>query len=538
VQTYRPAHLRNGSPAAASLRRIGRLAASPWIAVLMMALLVLGIGALILIGLEVDLLMHLRARTAVQNVLELEEILLLSTIIVGGLLVFSIRRIILQRKEIKRREAAESYALTLAFHDPLTGLPNRRALMDEIECALKEPPRGSNVHAVLLMDLNAFKAVNDIHGHPAGDELLIEVAGLLGSAAADDGLVARMGGDEFAAVARNLSGPEDAARLGSRLLAALNDPVRTKHGEHRLGLGIGIALAPRDGTDRAELVRKADVALYRAKAEGSSSLAFFEQSMESHLRERSFLEQELRAALSAEHITPRYQPTLDLETGRVLGFDVTPHWAHHALGPMTPDRYIPLAEDSGLIRRLTDQLLRRTCLDAAAWPDELTISFRLADAVMRDPGLPARIIGVLAETRMQPDRVEIAVSEGAVMRNLDESRRLLTPLREAGIRLALADFGTSYASIWHLRDLQFDKLKIDRSFIEDLDRNQSSAVVVRTILGLGQGLGVAISADGIARPNQRDMLLSQGLEEGQGQLFGEALSAEDAIRLANEMSVS
>jgi diguanylate cyclase (GGDEF)-like protein len=510
---------------------MGRLLGSRLVTRVMIFLFVAGILAFVLVGLEVDLLENLRTHTAAQNVLELEEVLLLTALVVAGLLLFAIRRMMIQKAEIRRREAAESYALNLAFHDPLTGLPNRRHFMDAVDHGLAEPPRGERMQAVMLMDLNAFKAINDIYGHPAGDELLIELGGLLTTAAGDDGMVARLGGDEFALFAPDIEGADAAARIGRRMVSVLEQPIRTAHGEHRLGLGIGIALAPRDGTDRAELVRKADVALYRAKDEGSSSVSFFEQAMETPLRERAFVEHELRTALAQGAIVPRYKPSLDLETKRVLGFDVTVAWTHPTLGHVQPQRFIPIAEDSGLIRELTDQVLRTACLDAATWPDELTLSFRLADAVMRDPGLTLRILTILSETRLSPSRLEIAVGEGAVMRNLDESRRLLSPLREAGVRLALADFGTSYASIWHLRDLQFDKLKIDRSFIEDIGSNQNSAVVVRSILGLGHGLGVTISADGIENAGQRDLLLSQGLEEGQGQLFGAPLSAEEAHRM-------
>ncbi|MGQ4275307.1 putative bifunctional diguanylate cyclase/phosphodiesterase [Terrihabitans sp. B22-R8] len=521
--------------------RLGRLAArlfsSRWMGRLMILLFLLAVLAFVLVAKEIELLEHFRTYTAAQDLLDLEEVLALTAICVGGLLLFALRRVILQKREIKRREAAENYALNLACHDPLTGLPNRRHFMDAVDRAMTELPHGEHVHAVMLMDLNSFKAINDIYGHPIGDELLIELGGMLSAAAGNDGMVARLGGDEFALMARDLASPDEAARLGRRLLAVLEKPIRTARGEHRLGLGIGIALAPRDGTERAELVRKADVALYRAKAEGSSSLSFFEQEMEAHLRERSYVEQELRTALDLKSIAPAFQPSLDLETGQVTGFDVVPHWSHAILGVMSPKRYVSVAEDSGLIRDLTEQVLRQACFQAATWPSELTLSFRLADALMRDPGLSARVLKIVSDTRLDPARLEIAVSEGAVMRDVDESRKVLTPLRQAGVKLALANFGTSYASIWHLRDLQFDKLKIDRSFIEDLDHNPNSAVVVRTILGLGRGLGLAISADGIEKPEQRDLLHDQGLEEGQGRLFGRTLTGEEAIALVSRQAL-
>jgi diguanylate cyclase (GGDEF)-like protein len=493
--------------------------------------------AVVLFVLEYDFLEHFMDRPFGQDVLELHEILFLTTFVVLGLLVFGAVQQRSQRQEIRRREAAERYALDLAFHDPLTGLPNRRQFMEDIDAALAEPPRGDNVHAVMLMDLNAFKAVNDTHGHPEGDELLIEIARALKSVAGPDARPARLGGDEFAFVARDLESPEAVAGLGHRVIAALEKPFRTKGGEHRVGVGIGIALAPRDGTERAELVRKADLALYRAKAEGSSSLAFFETAMDVQMREWAFVETELRAALGTPNITASYQPNVDLETGRITAFEVAPHWNHPTLGAMPLQRFVPVAEDSGLIREMTDQVLRRACLDAAAWPTETGLALRLSDAVMRDQGLALRILGIVSDTRLAPARLEISIGEGALMRNLDESRRLLVPLRNAGIRLALSDFGTSYASIWHLRDLKFDKLKIDKSFIEDMDHNPTSAVIVKTILAMGQGLGIAISAEGIEKPNQREKLVREGLAEGQGRLFGRALGPADANKLVLDQTM-
>jgi diguanylate cyclase (GGDEF)-like protein len=500
-------------------------------------LLIAAVAAAVLVGLEVDFLDHFQDRPFGQDVLELEEILFLTTVIVASLLVFGLVRMRAQKKEIRRREAAERYALDLAFHDPLTGLPNRRQFMDDLDSALGAPPHGGSMHAVILMDLNSFKAVNDTHGHPAGDELLIEIAKSLKEKIGKDALIARLGGDEFAIIARDLPDIEAVGSFGHRVISAFERPFPTKSGEHRVGVGLGIALTPRDGFSRPELIRKADLALYRAKSEGSSAMSFFAADMDAQMRERAFIEGELRAALGTSEVSARYQPSMDLKSGRVLAFDVLPQWNHPTLGPVPLQRFAPVAEDSGLVRQMTDQILRQACNDAAAWPDDVGLSMRLSDAAMRDPALALRILGILAETRISPSRLEVAIGESALMRNLDESRRLLKPLREAGLKLALANFGTSYASIWHLRDLQFDKLKIDRSFIEDMDKNDANAVIVRTILGMGQGLGIAISADGIESSGQRALLQADGLSEGQGNLFGKPLDADAASRLVREQGM-
>jgi diguanylate cyclase (GGDEF)-like protein len=504
---------------------------------IMWFLLIAAVAAAVLVGLEVDFLENFRDRPFGQDYLELEEILFLTTLIVGGLLIFGLIRQRAQKREIRRREAAERYALDLAFHDPLTGLPNRRKFMDELDAALGAPPHGDSMHAVILMDLNSFKAVNDTHGHPAGDELLIEIASAMKAKIGKDAVIARLGGDEFAVIARDLPDIEAVGSLGQRVIAAFEHPFPTKSGEHRVGVGLGVALMPRDALSRAELVRKADLALYRAKSEGTSSMSFFSADMDAQMRERAFVEGELRAALGTREVSPRYQPSVDLKSGRILAFDVLPQWNHPTLGAVPLQRFAPVAEDSGLVRQMTDQILRYACNDAAAWPDEIGLSMRLSDAAMRDPALALRVLSILAETRLAPSRLEISIGESALMRNLDESRRLLKPLREAGIRLALANFGTSYASIWHLRDLQFDKLKIDRSFIEDMATNDADAVIVRTILGMGQGLGITISADGIESSGQRDQLQADGLSEGQGAFFGSALDAEAANRLVREQAM-
>lgn len=501
-------------------------------------LVIAAIAAAGLFALEYDLLMHFQERPFGQDLLEIEEILLLSTVIVGSLLAFGALRLRAHRREINRRRAAERYALDLAFHDPLTGLPNRRSFMEQIEAARATPPRGTHLHAVMLMDLNSFKAVNDTYGHPAGDELLIEIAKALKSAVGTGIFVARLGGDEFALIARDVETAEAAAGIGHRAIAALSAPFKTKSGEHRVGAGIGIALIPQDGNDHAELVRKADLALYRAKDEGSSSLTFFESQMDAKMREWAFVESELRGALGTDTIAPRYRPNIDLESGLVTAFEIEPSWDHPGLGCIPLQRFIPVAEDSGLIREITDHILRSACLDAAAWPNEIGLSMRLSGTVIRDPGLALRILGILAETHFQPSRLEISISESALVRNIEESKQVLMPLRNSGVKLALADFGTSYSSIWHLRDLKFDKLKIDRSFIDDMDRNPTSAVIVNTILGMGKGLGIAISAEGIDQSNQRERLFQQGLSEGQGSLFGgHSLGPNDAKQLVRSRIV-
>jgi diguanylate cyclase (GGDEF)-like protein len=433
-----------------------------------------------------------------------------------------------QDREITRRIAAERRAHELANTDPLTGLANRRQFEQALKEAIAAPPGADHVHAVLMLDLNGFKAVNDVYGHPQGDDVLIEVARRLSEIVRQGDLLARLGGDEFAIIARHIAGPEAANSVALRAMKSLEATIDVRSTRHRIGTGIGIALVPADGPMAEDILRKADIALYRAKSEKRTAARFFETAMDERARERSFLEQELAAAIGTDTLQPCYQPIVDLRTQQVIGFEALARWSHPTLGDIPPDRFIPVAEECGLIREMSNDLLRRACRDARHWPTETILSFNISPEQLKDRTLGLAVLSILGEYGLSPRRLEIEITESALVRDLDAAKAVLSDLHDAGVRIALDDFGTGYSSLYHLRNFKFDKIKIDRSFVESMSSEEESAAIVRALTGLGKGLGLTITAEGIERTDQHDALLGQGCQQGQGFLFSPAMSAAEA----------
>jgi predicted signal transduction protein with EAL and GGDEF domain len=357
------------------------------------------------------------------------------------------------------------------------------------------------------------------------------VASRLSRAVRSGDMVARLGGDEFAVLATQLSGPEAATGLALRIIEELKAPVRAGGRDHIVGSAIGIALSPQDGADPAELLRKADIALYRAKGQGRSAMRFFEPEMDAHVRERDHMERELRTAVEAGTITPHYQPLVDLKTGKVQAFEALARWTHVEMGAIEPARFIPLAEDCGLIGPLTDTLLAHACADAAQWPAHVKLAFNISPVMLHDPGFALRIMGVLGRAGLPPRRLELEITESALVRDMDAAQTALGALRELGVSIALDDFGTGYSSLYHLRNFKLDKIKIDRSFVDAMATDPESAAIVRALVGLGAGLGLAVTAEGVETEEQRHMLTGQGCVQGQGFLYSEAMTADDATAL-------
>jgi diguanylate cyclase (GGDEF)-like protein len=484
--------------------------------------------------LEVDLFASVGGVRSNKPGIEPDELFVLGTVLCVGLLIFAWRRLRAQKAETRRRISAESRAHELAFEDPLTGLPNRRQFDDTLQVAIASPPPAGAAHAVMMLDLNGFKQVNDVHGHSAGDATLIAVSGRLLSAVRKGDLVARFGGDEFAVIAKHLSGPEAATGLALRLIETLAKPVAVGSLQHQLGVGIGICLLPYDGCTVEETVRRADIALYRAKADRRSALRFFDEEMDRHVRERDRLELALRSALANHEITPVFQPAIDLRSKRVTGFEALPCWRHPRLGEIPPERFIPLAEDTGLIQELTGQLLRSACRTAGDWPSHVTLAINLSSEELHDPNLCLRLLAILGETGLPPQRLEIEITESAVVRDVQMVKETLGPLRDAGVRIALDHFGTGYSTLYHLRSFKFDKVKIDRSFVEDMRRDGQDSGVIGALIGLGRGLGFTIGAEGIEAVDQGSKLLASGCEQGQGGFFSGAVTAEGARGLLDQ----
>jgi len=486
--------------------------------------------AAIYIGLTIDIFANGERNIPKAEDLEIDELLLVAGVLLSGL-VWAVLRLLRAQREARRRAAVEREIRTLAFHDALTDLPNRRQFDDALKVSAAAPPGADAAHGVLLLDLNGFKKINDVYGHPAGDEVLIHVAARLTRAVRHGDMVARLGGDEFAILANQLAGPEAATSVALRVIEELSTPIVVAGREHQVGSAIGIALIPQDGADPAEILRKADIALYRAKGQGRSALRFFEAEMDAHVQERDYLERELRRALEDGQVTIFFQPLVDLKTGRVQEFEALARWTHPDLGVVEPARFIPLAEDMGLIGELTDRLLAQACAEAATWPADVKLAFNISPVLLHDPGFALRIIGLLGRTGLSPARLELEITESALVRDLDAAQAALGALRKVGVKIALDDFGTGYSSLYHLRNFKLDKIKIDRSFIDAMASDADSAAIVRALVGLGAGLGLEVTAEGVETEEQRRLLADQGCDQGQGFLYSEAITGDEARAL-------
>ena len=469
----------------------------------------------------------------VANTIEADEWALLGALLSFCMLIFAWRRLREQKRETQRRIAAEKMARELAMQDPLTGLPNRRQLQESLLAAATTPTRAHGVHALIMLDLNGFKQINDVYGHPAGDEALILVGQRLMKSVRQGDLVARLGGDEFAILAEHLAGAEAATGIAMRIAAELADPISAAQSTHYVETGIGICLFPFPGADAEEIMRRADVALYKAKADGSTTTRFFNEEMDRFVREREYMERELRQAVANGTIFPEFQPLVDLATKQIVGFEALARWHHPELGEIPPERFIPIAEDCSLIGTLSDQLLRRACHAAKDWPPEVTLAFNISPLQLKDRTLGLRILSILGEAGLSPGRLELEITESALVRDLTAAQETLGALRETGIRIALDDFGTGYSSLYHLRNFKLDKIKIDRSFVGGMASERESAEIVTALIGLGQGLGFTVTAEGIEQNGQQSELIAKGCQQGQGFLYGEAVSAERARTLLN-----
>ena len=467
----------------------------------------------------------------IRNTIEVDELPLIGAALSFGMLIFSWRRAREQKHETRKRISAEQHARTLAFQDPLTGLPNRRQFTEALNAAFAAPPRAGACHALLLLDLNGFKQVNDVHGHNEGDEVLVVVAERLMAALRPGSMVARLGGDEFAVLAQHLASAEAATSIALRLIEALAPPVNTHTGVHSVGVGIGIATFPGNVGTTEEVMRRADIALYKAKIERRSAMRFFDNEMDRHVRERQHMESELRAAVAAEDICPFFQPLVNLKTQEIVGFEALARWTHPELGDIEPDRFISIAEDTGLIHQLSDQLLRRACKAARTWPQSTILAFNISPVELRDSTLGLRVLKILGETGLPANRLELEITESALVHDLDAAKTVLGSLRDAGVRIALDDFGTGYSSLYHLRNFKIDKIKIDRSFIAQMGIERESAEIVSALIGLGHGLGLTITAEGIEASGQTADLSAQGCEQGQGFFYGKAMPAEQTSAL-------
>jgi diguanylate cyclase (GGDEF)-like protein len=351
------------------------------------------------------------------------------------LVIYSFRRIKDLSREVKARVVAETEAHRLARHDPLTGLPNRRFFVETLRGVLLKTTAASR-SAVLVLDLDGFKVINDTYGHAIGDRALMEFAKRTSAVMRSGAVLTRVGGDEFAIIVPDIGSLDDPTALARRIGAAVAEPFMLEHIPTTLGVGIGIAIAPNDGMEPEVLVKHADRALYRAKAEGRSNIRFYEPEMNAHVDRRIAIERELRAAIAAKVIVPYYQPLVAFEDERIIGFEALARWKSDKLGWVGPDVFITVAEEIGLISQLGDQLLRQACLDARTWPPELTLAFNISAVQLRDATLGLRILAILAETGFSPRRLELEITETALVDHIAVAQNIIKQLRQAGVRIA------------------------------------------------------------------------------------------------------
>jgi diguanylate cyclase (GGDEF)-like protein len=447
-----------------------------------------------------------------------------------GFAIFSYRRVKELSIEMKARRVAELEAKKLARHDPLTGLPNRRFFVETLGEVLLTTNSDSR-SAVLMLDLDGFKSINDAYGHAVGDHALIEFAQRISAVMRAGAVFVRIGGDEFAVIVPNIKSLDDLTALARRIVTAVAEPILIGQISTSVGVGIGIAIAPSDGMNPEIMVQRADRALYRAKAEGRSCIRFFEPDMDAHVERRVAIETELRAAVAAKTIVPYYQPLVAFEGRRVVGFEALARWKSDKFGWVSPDLFIKVAEEIGIISELGDQLLRQACLDARAWPPELTLAFNISAVQLRDPTIGLRVLAILAETGFSPRRLELEITETALVDNIKIAQAVTGQLRQAGVRIALDDFGTGYATLSQLLSLKLDRIKIDRSFVDRLGKDKESTTIVRAVLGLASGFNLETTAEGIENDEQLASLRADGCLEGQGYLFGKAVPANEVINV-------
>ena len=435
--------------------------------------------------------------------------------------------------DVTERKQSEAQIYHMAHHDALTGLANRVLFLKSIEETLARLNRHGERFNVLVLDLDQFKAVNDTLGHPVGDALLKQAAQRLLGCTRETDLVARLGGDEFAILQPAGEDQGEAAlAFADRLLSAMREPYELAGNKLTVGTSIGVALAPQDGDNADQLLKNADLALYRAKSEGRNRCRLFDLQMEAEVRSRHALETDLRSAIWRDEFELHYQTLIHSATREVCGVEALVRWRHPRRGLLGPDRFIAVAEETGLIVSLGEWILRRACSDAAAWPAHIKLAVNLSAAQFTAPNLKETVALTLAETGLAPERLELEITESVLLENDKSNLVVLHALRDLGVSIVLDDFGTGYSSLSYLQKFPFDKLKIDRSFVRELSSRSDSAAIVRAVNGLGKTLNILTTAEGIETEEQFELLRATGVDQMQGYLFSRPVPKAEVSFLA------
>ena len=439
--------------------------------------------------------------------------------------------VLLALMDITERKRAEARLAFMAQHDGLTGLPNRNLLRQRMDEILQHTRRSADKAAVMILGIDNFKAVNDTLGHGIGDKLLRGVAKRLRSTLREEDTLARLNSDEFAIGQSGLTRPEDAVLLAKRLLEAVGDLYLLDGHSVVIGASIGIAMAPGDGDESEKLLKNADMALSRAKKDSRGTFSFFEAGMDARAQSRRKIEIDLRDAIQNDVLRPYYQPLIDLSSGRITGFEALVRWPHPERGMISPAEFIPVAEETGLINALGALMLRRACMDAALWPDDVRVAVNLSPLQFRLGSLLSVVMDALKQSGLPAKRLELEITETLLLEKSSQVLATLHALRALGVRISMDDFGTGYSSLSYLRSFPFDKIKIDQSFVRDLAANRDAQAIVRSIISLGVGLGVTITAEGVETEAELGCLRSEGCHEGQGFLFSQARPNAEIVGL-------
>ena len=432
-------------------------------------------------------------------------------------------------RDMTERKRHEQRIAHMAHHDPLTELPNRAAFNQCIDATVDMAHSANESFAVLCIDLDRFKAVNDVFGHPTGDALLREVAQRLGSVC-QGAFLARVGGDEFTIITPLGPQPAGAEALAERLCAAFEADIAIESHSMRVGLTVGVSIYPQNGANAATLVANADAALFRAKSEARGTIRFFEISMDAQLRDKRALQQDLRKAVEHNELELHYQPQASID-GAIVGFEALARWHHPRRGLVPPSDFISLAEESGIIGALGEWVLRTACHEAASWPRPLHIAVNLSPVQFQHGDLPGLVHTILLETGLAPGRLELEITEGVLIGDFTRAVAILRRLKSLGVRIAMDDFGTGYSSLSYLQSFPFDKIKIDRTFIANLGHSQQSATIIRAVIALSRGLGVPVVAEGVETEEQLKFLVDENCPGIQGYLIGRPKPIADYAKM-------
>jgi diguanylate cyclase (GGDEF)-like protein len=438
-------------------------------------------------------------------------------------------------EDISERRRTEKRIIYLAENDSLTDLPNRSLFQRTLTEALQAADKGDQL-AIFCLDLDGFKGVNDTFGHPVGDELLRQVAGRLVRCVGDQGMVARLGGDEFAILQRGRQQPDGANALALIVTETLNAPYELSGNQAVLGASIGIAISPGDASSSDELLKCADMALYGAKADGRGTCRFFEPEMNALVKARRRVEVDLRAAIAEKQFEMFYQPIVSVKSNDVIAFEALIRWRHPDRGMVSPGEFIPVAEETGLIIPLGEWILGQVCADALSWPRNIRVAINLSPVQFRSPNLVQAVFSALAATRLEPSRLELEITETALLLDNEAVLEKLHQLKSYGVQISMDDFGTGYSSLSYLRSFPFDKIKIDQSFVRGLGKREDSLAIIRAVIGLGRNLGMTTTAEGVETDDQLSVLKTERCDEVQGFLFSPAVRLKETHQLLRRRS--